>query len=117
MYKLKLEHSFSGAHQLTNAYDNKCNASIHGHNWRVIVIIETIELINGMVIDFTKIKEIINELDHKNLNEVLTFEPTAENISRYLQEQIFIQAQVGRTNVPMVSVEIYEAEKASIMFY
>ena len=58
MYILKLKTSFSAAHQLTNAYDEKCNASIHGHDWKVLVEIKTEKLINNMVIDFKKIKEI-----------------------------------------------------------
>lgn len=116
MYKLKLEHHFSSAHQLIHAYDNKCNDSIHGHNWRVIVTIETSQLVNEMVVDFTKIKEIINHLDHKNLNEILPFETTAENLARHIQELIFEEVKVGREIAPLVSVELYEADKASITY-
>ena len=35
-----------------------------------------------------KLKEIINQLDHKNLNNILDFEPTAENIVKFLQQKI-----------------------------
>ena len=113
MYKLDLEHTFSAAHQLTNAYDEKCNASLHGHNWRVKVIIKTNELQNGMVIDFTKVKDIINKLDHKNLNEILEFEPTAENLSKYLHTNILAET---RKVIAEVSVTIWEGEKASITY-
>lgn len=113
MYTLKLEHHFSSAHQLTHAYDNKCNDSIHGHNWKVIVEISVEELVNGMVVDFTKIKEIIDRLDHKNLNVVVDFEPTAENLSKYLWEQIDgALAQTVRT----VIITLYEADKAGITY-
>jgi 6-pyruvoyl tetrahydropterin synthase/QueD family protein len=67
MYTLKLQTQFSSAHQLTHAYDKKCNDSLHGHNWKVLVIVESNKLIDSMVIDFTKIKEIVDKLDHKNL--------------------------------------------------
>ena len=42
-----------------------------------------------MVVDFAHIKQMIQEkLDHKNLNEVLSFNPTAENIAKWICDQI-----------------------------
>ena len=42
-----------------------------------------------MVVDFTVIKrKIKGQLDHQNLNAVLPFNPTAENIARWCVEQI-----------------------------
>ena len=44
---------------------------------------------DGMVVDFTHIKEtVMGRLDHRNLNEVVSFNPTAENIARWVCEQI-----------------------------
>ena len=44
---------------------------------------------DGMVIDFTHIKNAVKDkLDHKNLNEVLDFNPTAENIAKWICDQI-----------------------------
>jgi len=41
------------------------------------------------VCDFSKVKERIHGyLDHGNLNELLPFNPTAENIARWCTEQI-----------------------------
>jgi 6-pyruvoyltetrahydropterin/6-carboxytetrahydropterin synthase len=113
MYTLRLQHIFSAAHQLTNAYDKKCNDSIHGHNWRVIVEIATIDLLNGMVIDFTKVKEIINRLDHKNLNEILSFEPTAENLAKFIYDELVIEL---KNRLATIKVTIFEADKASITY-
>lgn len=113
MYILKLEHTFSSAHQLTNAYDNKCNDSIHGHNWKVKVSIQVDKLINNMVIDFTKVKEIIDKLDHKNLNDILSFEPTAENIAEYLYNQIKDKV---KQEEKFITIELFEGEKASITY-
>ena len=42
-----------------------------------------------MVVDFTHIKkQISDKLDHNDLNKVLTFNPTAENIAKWICEQI-----------------------------
>ena len=42
-----------------------------------------------MVIDFTHIKrEVQDKLDHKFLNDVVPFNPTAENIAKWVCDQI-----------------------------
>lgn len=44
---------------------------------------------DGMVIDFKHVKNKIHGyLDHGNFNELLSFNPTAENIARWIVEQI-----------------------------
>lgn len=111
MYKLKLKTHFCAAHQLTHAYDHKCNDSIHGHNFKVYIEIEKEVLTNNMVVDFKKVKEIIDEFDHKNLNELIKEEPTAENISFVIYKKL--KKVVGGK----ITVEIEESEGASIEYY
>ena len=69
----------SAAHKLILPYRSKC-ASLHGHNWIITVYCRSERLnADGMVVDFTQIKQAVKEkLDHRNLNEVLPFNPTAE---------------------------------------
>lgn len=44
---------------------------------------------DGMVCDFKHIKDKIHGyLDHGNLNELLPFNPTAENIAKWITDQI-----------------------------
>jgi len=118
MYELKLKHHFSAAHQLKNAYSKECNDSIHGHNWKVGIIVRTDKLYNSMVIDFKLIKEIINKLDHKNLNDILDFETTAENLSKYIKDQI--QFEIDKMEIERnveVEIEVFEVDNASIRYY
>ena len=109
MYKLNFQYHFDSAHKLNN-YNGKC-ANLHGHRWNVEVEIEKEYLSDDMVIDFTFLKGIIDELDHKCLNDIIEFNPTAENITRYLQERISL-CSGGK-----VIVKVFESPNASITYY
>ena len=71
------------------SYESKCE-NLHGHNWIITVYCRAKDLNrDGMVIDFSVIKNAIKEkLDHKKLNDILPFNPTAENMARWICEQI-----------------------------
>ena len=106
---LKTSGHFSSAHHL-EGYEGNC-ANVHGHTWAVKVEVrgDTANLDKiGMLIDFKKIKKLIDKLDHKDLNKVLVSNPTAENIAIYLYENL---AEIDKTLE--FNVEVFESPESS----
>ncbi|MCF0193790.1 MAG: 6-carboxytetrahydropterin synthase [Bacteroidaceae bacterium] len=89
MYYVRKTIEVSGAHRLSLPYESKCT-QLHGHNWLITVHCRCQELNEqGMVVDFTHVKNILRTtLDHRCLNDIFDFNPTAENIARWVCDQI-----------------------------
>lgn len=89
MFKIKKRLEISASHKLNLSYASKCE-NLHGHNWIIDIYCKSEELNkDGMVIDFTHIKkEIHDKLDHSFINDVIDFNPTAENLAKWIAEEI-----------------------------
>lgn len=88
IYKVSKHMEIAGSHSLKLSYESKCQ-NLHGHNWHITLHFVSKELnTDGMVCDFKHIKEKIHGyLDHGNLNDLLPFNPTAENIAEWCTRQ------------------------------
>jgi 6-pyruvoyltetrahydropterin/6-carboxytetrahydropterin synthase len=125
MYCVTREIRFCYGHRLLH-YDGKCR-HLHGHNGRAVLTLQADRLDPlGMVMDFTRIKNLItawidDTLDHKmllhqddpalpflrHLGEpvfVMDVNPTAENIARLIYDHAFAQG------LPIVEVQLWETD-------
>lgn len=121
MYRLKVVTSFAAAHNLNN-YQGECE-NLHGHNWRVEVVVKARELDKaGLGIDFkvlkAETKELLATLDHKYLNELEQFRglsPSSENISRFIFAELGKRLNNGNVKVEMITV--WESDFACASYY
>lgn len=142
MYKATKEFRFEMAHVLTN-YDGLCG-NLHGHSYKCLVTFGSDVLLDGMVMDFSKVKELVknkvlDEMDHAfayNLfsddpfeNALVTvclkykkrmiafpFRTTAENMSAYIHNEIKKVLQEVCPEITYVQVELYETTTGHATF-
>lgn len=123
---------FNAAHRLFRAdWDDqknfevfgKCsNPNYHGHNYELVVSVTgQVDPETGFVMDLKILKRLIkaeieDKLDHKNLNleipEFKTVNPTAENISVYIWNQL-------RGHIPQhlgLSIKLYETPRNFVTY-
>ena len=119
MFELKIVTHFAAAHQLTMVA-KKCE-NLHGHNWKVEVMVSGEKLNDaGVLIDFgelkTHVRKIIKELDHKFLNdlECLDVAPSSENIAVHIAENL--QKQLAGTGVRVSRITAWESENAGATY-
>ena len=120
MYELRVITQFAAAHQLRN-FKGKCE-KLHGHNWRIEVIVEGEKLNDaGLLIDFKEVKDdtnrILEELDHSFLNELSQFKdqnPSSENIAAYIFEKL--SSKLNDNRIKVTKVTAWESDSASTSY-
>jgi 6-pyruvoyltetrahydropterin/6-carboxytetrahydropterin synthase len=138
--RITKEFSFEGAHAL-KGYDGKCR-HIHGHSYRLFVtyIGRTSEKWDhpksGMVIDFTEIKKMVNELiigpfDHalilredaplgEEIREaycnvrIVNFQPTCENLVAHFASILSENEPAG---LKLFSLKLHETATSFVEWY
>jgi 6-pyruvoyltetrahydropterin/6-carboxytetrahydropterin synthase len=104
--------TFDSAHFLPN-YHGKCE-NMHGHTYKMEVTIEgKPNPDDGMIMDFKKLKEIVNEkviekLDHKLLNDIVD-NPSAEFLAMWSWDQL-------KNDVNLKQIKIYETPNSYVTY-
>ena len=119
MYHVTIETHFSAAHFLRN-YHGRCE-NLHGHNWKIEVTVSSDKLDEaGMALDFSILKEktkaILEQLDHRNLNEIEPFteiNPSSENIAHFLFDLLTQNLRDHPVTLSRVTVWESQNSKAS----
>jgi len=112
-FEVMIERNFSSAHQL-RGYKGKCE-NLHGHNYKIEIYARGSELNNiGLLVDFVELKEaadeIVQYLDHRNINELPPFDkelnPSAENLARFILERV--ARRISDDRVQIYKVRCFE---------
>lgn len=110
------EFKFDAAHNLVS-YKGKCE-KLHGHTYRLVVVLDGVPDREGMIMDFLELKEIVNEkvlkkLDHSYINEIIK-QPSAENIAVWVWEQL--EKSVRRENCRLYEVQVWETATSGVIY-
>lgn len=88
MFTISKRFEFSASHQLNGLpADHPCSR-LHGHNYAVEIELEGTLDVVGFVVDYRELdvvkRWIDDTLDHRHLNDVVAFNPTAELLAHHV---------------------------------
>jgi 6-pyruvoyltetrahydropterin/6-carboxytetrahydropterin synthase len=81
-----LERTIDSSHVLPD-HPGKCSR-LHGHTYRFQIWMSGPIGADGMLVDFLDVKACIDEWDHRHLNDLVDFDPTAELLAAEMQRRI-----------------------------
>jgi len=117
-FQIRTTRGFSAAHQL-RLYDSSLEP-IHGHNWKVVVTVESPSLdAIGVVMDFHELERMLDAIimpfHNRHLNEMTPFNqmnPTAENVALHIGWSLSLTPPVR-----LVAVEVWETNENSAVYH
>ena len=112
---LAKDFTFDAAHNLVN-YHGKCER-LHGHTYKLRVVVEGTPDSEGMIIDFIELKAIVKEkilsrLDHSYINDIIT-QPSAENIAVWIWAEL--EESVRQENCSLYEIHVWETADSRVI--
>ena len=121
-YQVIVEAGFSSAHALRHYHGR--TEPLHGHNYRVLVVVEGKRLQNKVkyLTDFIALQKalraVVAPLDTVNLNEVPPFtkeNPSAENLAEFIGRKLVQRWR--QSGVTLKSVTVWEKPETAARYY
>lgn len=115
MFVIK-EFKFDAAHYLPS-YNGKCER-LHGHTYKLLVKVEGYPDEEGMIMDFTLLKKVVQDkvlslLDHSLLNDIIP-NPSAELISVWVWKRL--EEELAAPNRKLKEVEVWETATSGCVY-
>lgn len=104
---------FEAAHSLPHLPEGHKCRRVHGHSYAVEIFCSNPLDERGFVVDYAELSAamapILERLDHHNLNDVMWFPTTAENLGAWLLDEL-----VGKLPVAVSRVDVYETANTRV---
>lgn len=124
IWRLTVRSEFCAGHALRH-YEGKCE-NTHGHNFAVEAVVEgqTLTPDTELLLDFkvlkSCLKDVLEELDHRVLNETPPFDvinPSSENLARHIWKRMAQGLHGLPVRMHAVTVSEKAAQSATYMEY
>ena len=113
MFTVTKDFYFEAAHSLPHLPDGHKCKRLHGHSYQFRVEVDGELDERGFVIDYAEISAavdpLVERLDHHNLNELFDFHTTAENIARWIYNEL-------QPLIPVSRIVLFETANTSVIY-
>lgn len=113
MFTVTKEFRFEAAHALPHLPEGHKCRRLHGHSYKFRVEVDGELDERGFVIDYAEISEVVDpvvrQLDHHNLNELFDFHTSAENLAKWIFDEL-------SKTLPVSRIVLFETANTSVIY-
>ena len=113
MFTVTKEFRFEAAHALPHLPEGHKCRRLHGHSYKFRVEVDGELDDRGFVIDYAEISAevdpVVERLDHHNLNELFDFHTSAENLAKWIFDEL-------TKTLPVSRIVLFETANTSVIY-